>query len=235
MVNNNPIRLIITDIYAMPGVVRPSPACKRALKVVVNALKRHGYKVVDVDPPSPHRGLTLGSSLILADGGTTATDPMRSFETNDPGMVQAMRVLRLPSLLRRLYVMYVRYIKRDEVYAGVIEGFHAKNVKDFWKLVAEREKYKIEWWEWWNGTRNGQENKEEKLDFLLTVPNALPAVPHGGMKHGFAACGYTFLFNVVSALQLPIIIHYVFVDFSIVGLLCWSASYHTSFVRHRRA
>ncbi|KAF9558563.1 amidase signature enzyme [Agrocybe pediades] len=188
------------------GVVRPSPACKRALKIVVNALKRHGHEVLDVDPPSPYTALALGSRLILADGGATATAPMQSFESNDPGMVQAMRVLRLPCFIRKLYVFYIRYILRDEVYAGIIEGFRAKDVTEFWQLVAAKEKYKLDWWEWWNGTRNGVEGAEKKLDFLLTVPNALPAVPLGGMKHGFAACGYSFLFNVLdySAGVLPI-------------------------------
>lgn len=32
---------------------------------------------------------------------------------------------------------------------------------------------------------------------MLTAPNALPAVPHGGMRKGWKACGYTVLFNLV--------------------------------------
>ena len=103
-------------------------------------------------------------------------------------MVQAMRMFGLPSFLRKLYTFYIRYIKRDEVYAGLLDGWHAKPVVDFWPLVAKREEYKAQWWAFW---------QERKLDFVLTVPNALPAVPHGGMKNGFSACGYTFLFNLV--------------------------------------
>ncbi|PPQ94405.1 hypothetical protein CVT25_002493 [Psilocybe cyanescens] len=179
------------------GVVLPSPACKRALDIVVRTLRKAGHVVVDINPPSPYDGLKLGSSLILADGGKTATAPMSSFEYNDPGMVQAMRMFRLPSFLRRLYIMYVRYIKRDEVYAGLLEGWHEKTVVDFWPLVAKREAYKAKWWRFWG---------EQELDFVLTVPNALPAVPHGGMKNGFSSCGYTFLFNLLdySAGVLPI-------------------------------
>lgn len=141
------------------------------------------------NPPSPYDGLRIGSSLILADGGTTATAPFHPFETNDAGVEAAVRMMRLPAFLRRLYILYIRYIKRDEVYAGLLDGWHAKKVVDFWKLVAEKESYKQKWWEYW---------QDQGLDFVLTVPNALPAVPHNGMKEGFAACGYTFLWNVVS-------------------------------------
>jgi hypothetical protein len=139
-------------------------------------------------PPSPYDALKIGSRLILADGGKISTAPIRAFESNDPGMVQAMRMFRLPALLRRLYTWYVRYVRRDEVYAGILEGWHAKRVVEFWPLVAQREAYKGKWFEFW---------KAAELDFVLTVPNALPAVPHGGMKNGFSSCGYSFLFNVV--------------------------------------
>lgn len=54
--------------------------------------------------------------------------------------------------------------------------------------MAQREEYRRKWFEKW---------KEEGVDFVLTAPNALPAVPHGGMKKGWKACGYTMLFNLV--------------------------------------
>ncbi|PPR05488.1 hypothetical protein CVT26_009055 [Gymnopilus dilepis] len=180
------------------GVVVPSPACHRALDIVVNILRKHGHDVVAINPPSPYEALKIGSSLILADGGKTCTAPMRTWvEHNDAGVVKPFRMLRLPSFLRRLYTLYVRYIKRDETYAGILDGWHEKKVVDFWPLVAKREEYKGRWFDFW---------KEEELDFVLTVPNALPAVPHDGMKNGFSACGYTFMFNLLdyAAGVLPI-------------------------------
>jgi hypothetical protein len=95
----------------------------------------------------------------------------------------------LPGWLKRLYVWYVRYIKRDELYAGLIEGWHERKVFDYWPIVAQREDYRRRWFEMW---------QKEGLDFVLTVPNSLPAVPHNGMKDGFKALGYTLLFNLVS-------------------------------------
>lgn len=107
-----------------------------------------------------------------------------------------MRWFRLPRVLQRMYVWYVRYIRRDETYAGLLEGWHERTVEEYFGLIAQREGYRERWFDAWNAAG---------LDFLLTVPNALPAVPHDGMKHGFKACGYSFLFNLVSAAHvLPI-------------------------------
>ena len=157
-------------------------------------LNLSGTYLVSRNPPSPYEGLKLGSRLIFADGGKTATAPIRAFENNDEGMVQAMRMFGLPSFLRKLYTLYVRYIKHDEIYAGLLDGWHAKPVVDFWPLIAKREEYKAQWLAFW---------QESKLDFVLTVPNALPAVPHGGMKNGFSSCGYTLLFNLVIFMYHP--------------------------------
>jgi hypothetical protein len=113
---------------------------------------------------------------------------MRTLESNDIGMQQAMRMFALPHWIRRVYVWFNRYILRDEIYAGLIEGWYEKRITEYWPLIVQREDYKHRWFETWN---------EESLDFVLTVPNALPAVPHGGMKEGFKSCGYTMLFNLV--------------------------------------
>lgn len=113
---------------------------------------------------------------------------MRTLESNDIGMQQAMRMFALPHWIRRVYVWFNRYILRDEIYAGLIEGWYEKRITEYWPLIVQREDYKRRWFETWN---------EESLDFVLTVPNALPAVPHGGMKEGFKSCGYTMLFNLV--------------------------------------
>lgn len=100
-------------------------------------------------------------------------------------------MLCVPRVLKQLYAWYLRYIRRDALYAGLIEAWHEKTVEEYLALVARREAYREQWFDMWDA---------HKLDFVLTVPNALPAVPHGGMKEGFKACGYTFLFNVVCSL-----------------------------------
>ncbi|KAG6899713.1 hypothetical protein C0993_007640 [Termitomyces sp. T159_Od127] len=175
----------------------PSPACKRALQTVVDVLRQSGQEVVDLEPPSPYEGCQIASQLLIADGGRTAVKNIRSGESNDIGVVQALRMASLPRWIKRLYIWYVRYIKRDEIYAGILDGFHERNVYDYWPLVARREDYRRRWFEMF---------QEEKLDYVLTVPHSLPAVPHNGMKDGVKSFGYTLLFNLLdySAGVLPV-------------------------------
>ncbi|KAI0795466.1 amidase signature enzyme [Abortiporus biennis] len=179
------------------GVVIPSPACRRALETVVEALKSSGDTVVDINPPSPYEALKIASQLVFADAGKVVISPIRFGEWNDRGVVEALRMFRAPRFFKKIYAWYFRYIKRDEIYAGLIENWSEKTVEEYFSLIAQREGYREKWFDFWN---------EGEFDFVLTVPNALPAVPHDGMREGFKACGYTFLFNMLdySAGVLPV-------------------------------
>jgi Asp-tRNA(Asn)/Glu-tRNA(Gln) amidotransferase A subunit family amidase len=64
------------------------------------------------------------------------------------------------------------------------------SVTEQWTYVAKREAFRATWHAWWNEPSNS-------YDFLLTPPNATPAVPHNGMKKAVSSCGYTLLFNLL--------------------------------------
>ncbi|PCH45079.1 acetamidase [Wolfiporia cocos MD-104 SS10] len=179
------------------GVVTPSPACRRALHEVASTLEAHGHEVVPIEPPSPFEGLKLAGQLMYADGAQCLIKPMRTGEFNDPGVKEAISMFRAPRLYKRLYAWYLRHIRRDELYAQLVENWYAKTMPEFLALVAQREAYRERWFEF---------VRDQGLDFILTVPNALPAVPHGGMREGWKACGYTFLWNLLdySAGVLPV-------------------------------
>jgi Asp-tRNA(Asn)/Glu-tRNA(Gln) amidotransferase A subunit family amidase len=172
------------------GVVTPTPACKRALEMAVYALESQGHTVFDVSPPSPYKALSIASQLLIADSGSTYLSHMRTFETNDPGAAQMAFYMRLPTPIRYLYYLWVRYVRRDSIWAGILRNFGPKSVTEQWKLVSEREAYRTQWWDWWN---------QENFDIMLTVPNATPALPHKAMHDAVSSCGYTFLFNLVSS------------------------------------
>ncbi|KAI4216521.1 MAG: hypothetical protein LQ351_001010 [Letrouitia transgressa] len=171
------------------GVVDPSPACARALSKVSSALKAEGHELVWIDPPSPYEGLVIASSLLNSDGCKTFGSFFRTGEWNDPGARQMYFYMSIPRPLKYLYYLWVKYARRDSIWAGLLENLHKKSAFDQWKLVARREEYKARWHSWWQD--------EARLDFLLTPPNATPAVPHGGMKDAVSSCGYTFLFNLL--------------------------------------
>lgn len=126
--------------------------------------------------------------------------------------------LRLPRFFNVLHSWFYRYIMRDPLYADLIAGWHVKSGQEFYALCAQREKYKVQWLDWW---------KEQELDFLLTVPNALPAMKHGGGKLGWKACGYTFLFNVVCSPTMDVQ-GWLLTQTTgrVARLLCWGFTRH---------
>ncbi|KAL1585716.1 hypothetical protein WHR41_06088 [Cladosporium halotolerans] len=182
------------------NVVDPSPACSRALSTAVNALQSAGHEIVPIDPPSPYRALVIASNLLNSDGTQTFRSYFRTGESDDPGAAAFGAYMRLPRVFKWFYWAWTKYVRRDEVYAGLLEHWHGKSAAQQWSWVAKREAYKAEWHDWWNafahpdtpGVQDGA-----GLDVILAPPNALPATPHGAMKTAAAACGYTFMFNLL--------------------------------------
>lgn len=171
------------------GVIDPSPACARALQEAVIALRSKGHEMVDVNPPSPYEALKIASTLLNSDGCKTFRSFYRTGEWDDPAAAQMGFYMRVPRPLKYLYYLWVKYIRRDEIWAGLLAEFHERSTLQQWKLVTKREAFKAKWHTWW---------QDEKLDFMLTPPNATPALPHEAMKDAVSSCGYTFLFNLVS-------------------------------------
>jgi Asp-tRNA(Asn)/Glu-tRNA(Gln) amidotransferase A subunit family amidase len=172
------------------GVVDPSPACARALDEVAVALRKDGHEVVDVDPPSPYEALYLASQLLNSDGCKTFKSFFRTGEWEDRGARQMSWLMALPRPFKWVYYAWVKYVRRDEIWAGLIRDWSEKSCYEQWKLVTKREAYKAKFHDWWE--------QEAKIDFMITPPNATPAVPHEGMHDAVSSCGYTFLFNLVS-------------------------------------
>lgn len=157
--------------------------------MVADALKAEGHTVYDISPPSPYEALVLASKLLNADGCTTFKSYFSYGEHDDPGAAQMGFYMRLPRFVKYFHYLYVKYIKGDSIWAGLLQGWSPKSAEENWALVKQREAYKANFHDWW---------RVQGLDCLITVPNATPAVPHGGMKDAVSSCGYTFLFNLVS-------------------------------------
>ncbi|KAI3340163.1 amidase [Ustulina deusta] len=175
-------------ILRTDGVVDPSPACRRALEETETALKLAGHEIVEIDPPSPYEALYLGAHLLNADGCQMFKSFMRFGEWNDTGADQMDWLMRLSRPFKYIYYLWVKYVRKDDIWAGLVKGWHQKTAYENWQLVAKREAYRSKWFDWWN---------KVDIDVILTPTNATPAVPHDGMKDAVSSCGYTFLFNVL--------------------------------------
>lgn len=125
-------------------------------------------------PPSSLEGLRIGYSLMFADGGASVVEPLRTFETLGPAISTVRTMLQTPLFIKELYAWTLRTFSRpsgrNETWASLLEGFHSKTASEQRKLTVQREEYRAAWHE---------AMREQEVDFVLTVPYALPGMPKG--------------------------------------------------------
>ncbi|KAM5525721.1 amidase [Fusarium oxysporum f. sp. phaseoli] len=181
-------RNLRVGILRTDGVVDPSPACRRALEMTESALRNAGHEIVEIDPPSPYEALCLASILLCSDGLKTVKSFFRWGEWNDRGAAQMSLYFSLPRPVKYLHYLWVKYVRGDAIWAGLLRNWHPQSGYEIWQLNAKREFYKRKWFEWWDNSGVG---------CLIAPPNATPAVPHRGMHDACSSCGYTFMFNLL--------------------------------------
>lgn len=170
------------------GVVTPSPACKRALDLTIDALKAKGHDIVPFSAPEPLQALRIASQLLVSDAGKVALRKQRCGEHNDAGVDRFMSGARVPRIFKRIWAWFLENVVGDKVWATLVRDWNEKTITERWDLVAEREGYKAAFFDAWQSSG---------IDFLITVPNATPAFPHGDLLETYASCGYTFMFNLL--------------------------------------
>ncbi|KAF8841095.1 amidase signature enzyme [Paxillus ammoniavirescens] len=171
------------------GIVPPSPACRRTLEWVSDALTKQGHEVVDFTPPSIADGFSVGLQLCFSDAGAGFFAPVRKDERLDPVVTGVKSLLGMPLFVKQFLAMLTRGLTGDEVWASMLEKFHTKTSGEERALVVAREEYRARWHEAWEA---------EGLDFVLTVPHPLPAIPAGtAEKVTLISCSYTMIFNIL--------------------------------------
>ncbi|KAF9442888.1 amidase signature enzyme [Macrolepiota fuliginosa MF-IS2] len=181
------------------GTIPPTPACRRALSAVISALKKQGHEVVDFKPPSIMEGLKIGYQLLFSDGGEQTRVPLRRTESASPPTQHVLTLLKLPKFVKALLSRIVRsrflsFFFRlgsppDPLSADLYSILHKKTVLEERELVEQRDNYRADWHKRWI---------EEGIDFVLTVPHALPALENGGSERAtLMSAGYTFIFSLL--------------------------------------
>ena len=189
-------RSLKVGLMLSDGVVPPSPAIMRGLRATASALERAGHIVQDIpvsnfpSTATPASGLQLASILLNADGCRTFRSFFRTGERSDPGASQLSFYMSLPRPLKWLYYAYLRYVKRDALWASLLRSFHPISAAQNWQYVAKREAFRAAWFDWWN-------HEDRDFDFILCPVNATPALPHGAMHDAVSSCGYTLLWNLL--------------------------------------
>lgn len=199
-------KVLRIGVMRSDDVVPPSPAIARALDLTVSALSSQGHTIIEITPDqfpknnTPLDALRIASTLLCADGGQTYKSFFSTGEWTDSGAAELhFYGYRLPSFLRYIHYLYVRYIKRDTIWASLLRNFGTLSAYQNWQWVAKREAFRATWFDWLS-------KPEQSFDLLLCPANATPALPHYAMKDACSSCGYTFLFNLLdySAGVIPV-------------------------------
>ncbi|KAG7086799.1 hypothetical protein E1B28_002727 [Marasmius oreades] len=110
--NDDPTKKLKWGVIWTDGVLPPSPACRRALAMTIDALRDQGHDVVDVTPhtPSIPELLTVGYQLAFGDGCSQILSQLHSDGTeplNQP-LQAIVDMVRMPSWKRWLLGTLVR-------------------------------------------------------------------------------------------------------------------------------
>ncbi|KAL4068445.1 amidase signature domain-containing protein [Scleroderma yunnanense] len=175
-------------------LVVPTPACRRALQMTVDALRKQGHEVVDFTPPSISKGILIGLQLCFSDGGQDFFSFVRKDEKLDPLLVGTKTLLSIPLFIKRILAA----VTPDALQSAILTSVHAKTPAQERALVVEREQYRAHW-------RDVLE--ESGFDYILCLPHPAPAIPRGtSEKATFASCGSMMIWNILdySAGVLPV-------------------------------
>lgn len=190
-------KVLRIGVMRSDDVVPPSPAIARGLDLTVSALKAAGHQVIEITPDqfptgyTPLDGLRIASTLLCADGGQMYKSFFRTGEWTDTSAAQLhFYGHRLPKIFRYIHYLYVRYIKRDPIWASLLRDFGTLSAYQQWQWVSKRESFRAAWFDW-------LAKPEQSFDFMLCPANATPALPHYAMHDACSSCGYTFLFNLL--------------------------------------
>ncbi len=147
---------------------------------------------------------------------------LRAGEHISPAIRTVRTILRLPLWFKKLHATFLRWFSRprgrNDAWASLLEVFHPKTAFQERKLVVQREAYRAAWHEAW---------RTEGLDFVLTVPHALPAVPtdpKASDKATLVSANYAFLYNVVRGCVHSCSVFYANPPGVLAGLPCGRAS-----------
>lgn len=99
--------------------------------------------------------------------------PLRKDEKLDAVMSGSRSLLEMPLFIKKIIAMLTRHLMGDEIWASLIEKLHPKTASEERELVVARDEYRARWHDAWEA---------EGLDFVLTVPHPMPAIPTGSAE-----------------------------------------------------
>lgn len=186
----DPARLEIGNLrvafYADNGVIRPSPAVRRAVEEAARALASSGVAVEEWTPMDCGEGWDIYQRLMAADGFTGVKQALRGEKIGAPirGLV---RLANTPRLARRLLARWLDW-RGEERLADGVRRIERLPLDRYRELVRLRDEYR---------RRFLTEMDRNRFDAILCPACALAAVPHGAGFMVTDSLSYSALYNLL--------------------------------------
>jgi fatty acid amide hydrolase len=183
------VQKLRVGVYSEDGIMRSSPAVRRAVSEAAACLNDAGAEVVEWTPPGIAEAFHLFYAIFSADGAellkeTIGRDPIhRSLK---PILMLGGRSPRTLAVLVRL----LRLIGQPSL-AAVTSNFGHTSAADYWRLTEQLLDYRLRF------ARAMRDAEGGPLDLILGPACALPPFLHGATKDIGLAGAHTLLYNVL--------------------------------------
>lgn len=174
--------------YETDGWFDPAPACQRAVRQAVAALQELGHECVRWTPPAVPLAVRAYYGIMSADSAQGVISGLEG-ENIDPSYGDLMRMLKVPSIVRRLLVAALRSSSVNQLRAALmLSSVHAKSSEELFDYHALMlrfiERFTAEW-------------QQAGFDAVVSPGLGMPALLHGGSRELTPVCSYTFMWNVL--------------------------------------
>ncbi len=173
-------------MYIDDGFFTPSPALRRAVTEVAEALGRRGVSVVPFTPIAVDEGMKLYMSIISADGGVG----MKKALNGDKAIPIVQGLLQGSSVPRRLRSLVAGMMARrgKKGLAFLVRNMGLRTTEEFWELVKKRGDYRRDF---------QMAMDKDRIDAIIAPPLGLVAIPHGTSGDTVMAASYAMLYNLL--------------------------------------
>ncbi|GJN89051.1 hypothetical protein Rhopal_002025-T1 [Rhodotorula paludigena] len=176
--------------FTNDGFCRASPACQRAVRATVEALRREGHDCVKFEPPSPIEAME--HFVALTSAGRYET--LLSFLQGDPQESSLFLVTlgpKLPAFVRAAAAWLLDNVVGDAQFARLLRASKAKSVIEMQEWQHRKDEYvqrsrKLLW-------------EEHEFDAVVCPVQATPALKHGETWNLSPLAIGTILWNVIDS------------------------------------
>jgi Asp-tRNA(Asn)/Glu-tRNA(Gln) amidotransferase A subunit family amidase len=121
--------------YLDDGFLATSPACRRAVLMAVDALRRKGFTVVELKQKSHTEGMLTFYKLLAADGARTVAEYLDG-ERTIPHITSLLTLAKSPLLVRRILSWMIG--RKDRTLSKIVWLAKVCTVQEYWKQILGR-------------------------------------------------------------------------------------------------